>query len=287
MPGWPDAEIAELAARQQTIISHAQLRHLDVSASAIDRARRRGRLHRVHRGVYSLVLAAARPMLAAEHAALLVCGQDSVLSHDSAAFLLKLGDRPPSVHVTIGSGHHRSRPGLVVHRTRRLSRDETTKVGRLWTTSIPRTVHDLSHALQQRPFERLVDEALKRVSARRLTHIPRAREIVTGDHRSTLTWSEAEERLRALIAKAELPQPESNVPLGRFIPDLLWREQRLIVEYDGYRDHSGPAKFHSDRERRNHFEALGYRILHVTSELIRDRPERLLVQVATILARHP
>jgi very-short-patch-repair endonuclease len=286
--GWPDAQIAELAARQQTNISFAQLRDLGVSASAIDRARRRGRLHRVHRGVYSLIAPGARSVLAAEHAALLVCGRNAVLSHATAAWLHGLtGDRRPEVHVTIPGSHRHSRPGLLVHRTKTLLGSDTKKVGRLWVTSIPRTVKDLARTLEDRAFERLVDEALARVSATRLTPIPRAAALLSdGDDRpSSLTWSKDEEKLRALIGKAGLPQPESNVPLGRYVPDLLWRDERVIVEYDSYRYHSGPAAFHSDRDRHNHFEALGYHVIHVTHRQLSRQREQVLVWIAGALAQ--
>jgi very-short-patch-repair endonuclease len=288
VPGWPDAQIAELAARQQTNISFAQLRDLGVSASAIDRARRRGRLHRVHRGVYSLIAPAARPVLAAEHAAILVCGRSAVLSHATAAWVHGLtDDRRAEVHVTLPGSHRHSRPGLLVHRTATLQRSDRRKVGRLWVTSIPRTVRDLARTLEDRAFERLVDEALARVSATRLTAIPRAAALLSdGDDRpSSLTWSKDEEKLRVLIGKAGLPQPESNVPLGRFVPDLLWRDQRVIVEYDSYRYHSGPAAFHSDRDRHNHFEALGYHVIHVTRRQLNRQREQVLVWIAGALAQ--
>ena len=68
---WPDRAIAAIAARQRTIVSHAQLRELGIRPSTIAAALARGRLHPVHQGIHSLVPASARPLLAAEHAALL------------------------------------------------------------------------------------------------------------------------------------------------------------------------------------------------------------------------
>jgi very-short-patch-repair endonuclease len=280
--------VREIAARQAGTISRRQLLNAGLSATQIRHALRTGRLHRLHRGVYSLLPLTALATLARHHAALLACGPNAVLSHDTAAHLLGLTD-PPSlmgdVHVTTTAD--RRHTTLIVHRTRTLPRSDTRKVGRLWVTSIPRTVKDLARTLEDRPFERLVDEALARVSATRLTAIPRAAALLSdGDDRpSSLTWSQDEEKLRRLIGKAGLPQPESNVPLGRYVPDLLWREERVIAEYDSYRYHSGPAAFHSDRDRHNHFESLGYRVIHVTRRQLSRQREQVLVWIAGALAQ--
>jgi hypothetical protein len=251
--------VHEIASRQAGTVSHQQLLDAGLTPDEVRAAARAGRLHRLHRGVCSLLPLTALAPLARHHAALLACGPNAVLSHHTAAHLLGLTS-PPSfiaeVHVTATDDRRHS--ALICHRTNALPREDRTKVGRLWVTSIPRTVKDLARTLEDRPFERLVDEALARVSATRLTAIPRAAALLgDGDDRpSSLTWSKDEEKLRRLIGKAGLPQPESNVPLGRYVPDLLWREQRVIAEYDSYRYHSGPAAFHSDRDRHNHFEAL-------------------------------
>src|SRR5689334_16388805 len=52
--GWPDRQIAKLAAAQRALITRRQLLKLGVEAGMIDRALARGRLHRMHQGVYSL-----------------------------------------------------------------------------------------------------------------------------------------------------------------------------------------------------------------------------------------
>lgn len=160
--GWPDRAVGELAGRQRTMVSHAQLRALDISRSAIRRALQRGRLHTVHWGVYSLVVPAARPALAAEQAALLACGGAAVLSHEAAARLhgLWIPDRC-SLHVTVVAGDRR-RPGLAVHRTRRLDRRDRATVGGLAVTGVGRTLVDVVCRLDGRALERVVDEALRR-----------------------------------------------------------------------------------------------------------------------------
>ena len=81
-----DARLAELAERQHGVVSHAQLLELGLGKSAIGDWAKRGRLHRVHRGVYAV----RYPTLTRNGhfmAAVLACGDQAALSHFSAAVL--------------------------------------------------------------------------------------------------------------------------------------------------------------------------------------------------------
>jgi hypothetical protein len=49
-----EAAIAALAARQYGVVSRAQLLEIGVGAGAIDHRLARGRLHRIHHGVYAV-----------------------------------------------------------------------------------------------------------------------------------------------------------------------------------------------------------------------------------------
>jgi hypothetical protein len=90
--GWPGRAIAEIAERQGTMVTTAQLRAMGISASSITRAVGRGRLHPVHRGVYSLVDLTAPPRLAGERAAPLICGESAVLTEGSHVIHLTWDD---------------------------------------------------------------------------------------------------------------------------------------------------------------------------------------------------
>src|SRR3982074_2072197 len=69
--GWPDRGIAQLGSAQRALITRRQLTQLGLGPSPIEHALARGRLHRLHQGVYSLVRFGALPALAREHAAVL------------------------------------------------------------------------------------------------------------------------------------------------------------------------------------------------------------------------
>ena len=90
------------------------------------------------------------------------------------------------------------------------------------------------------------------------------RALLADERGPTLTRSEAERRLLKLIAAAELPRPQVNTRVQGFEVDALWREQRLIVEVDGYVFHGPRPVFERDRRRDQVLIAAGYRVLRVT-----------------------
>ncbi len=67
--------------------------------------------------------------------------------------------------------------------------------------------------------------------------------------------------------------------------DLLWREQRLIVEVDGYAFHSGRAAFERDRRRDVALQAAGYRVVRVTWRQMTREPHAVVAMLATLLTR--
>jgi predicted transcriptional regulator of viral defense system len=296
---WPDREIAALAARHATNVTHAQLRSLGVRPSTIAAALTRGRLHSVHHGVYSLVPAAVRPPLAAEHAALLACGPRAVLSHETAAHLhgLRLLGVPSEVHLSVvATTRGRARPHLCVHRTSTLPRAERMRVARLPVTSVARTVLDLAAGQSDGFVEQLVDQALRRTSRAKLAEAllrhpgrpgtPAVRWALAPDRPSSDTWSVPERNLLALVRRAGVPLPEANVGVGRYVPDLLWREYSVIVEYDSRDHHSSEGARVADAKRHNDLLSWGFDVLHVTWEQLSHHPEQVLVWIVAALIRN-
>jgi len=171
----PDGRaLAELARRQLGLVTTAQLRGFGLTPGGIAHRVRLASLHRVHRGVYA-VGHAALSRDARFLAAVLAVGPDAVLSHRSAAALWELVERgPASVEVTT-PGCARSRPGIHVHRVRRLDRlDRTREVG-IPVTTVPRTLLDLADVLSEDRLRRVVREAYvrRRVDDRRLGAVVR------------------------------------------------------------------------------------------------------------------
>ncbi|WP_224785924.1 endonuclease domain-containing protein, partial [Microbacterium caowuchunii] len=99
--------------------------------------------------------------------------------------------------------------------------------------------------------------------------------------------SPRESELRVLLILAGLPAPELNVEIfhgHRFVArvDMLYRRQRLIVEYDGDH-HRDPHQWSLDQVRRADLESLGFRVTIVTARDF-DDPGRLVARIRRLLA---
>ena len=296
---WPDAAVAVIAARQKTLVTRGQLLGLSIQKRAVTRAVARGRLFRVHRGVYSLVPANLRPMWAPELAAVLAYGEPAVLSHATAARVhaLKLpGPTTGPIHVTLVGVELRScRSGILLHSTAQMHPQERVRVNGLPVTSVARTVIDLAPSQNPRGRELLVDQACKRSRTKLVEALdrhpgrpgtPGIRRLLDPARPSSLVWSEGEERLRRLLVRAGVPLPESNVELyAGYTPDLLWREQRVIVEYDSDEWHAESSRRAYDTTRQNRLTADGYVVIPVTCEQLADHPEEVLVWIVRALFR--
>lgn len=93
-----DWALVELAERQEGLLRHDQLNRLGLSDDAIFARLRTGRLHRKHRGSYTLGHRLLRPRGEWFVAARAVRG--GVLGHLSAAAFHGWTDSPPEQHVT-------------------------------------------------------------------------------------------------------------------------------------------------------------------------------------------
>src|SRR6187200_3214926 len=118
----PDAAAALIAARQHGVVTAKQLAAAGLGRTAISERVKRGRLHRIHRGVYAV----GHRGLSLDGrfiAAVLACGEGAVLSHGSAAVLwelLKPLDGPVHVSVPTTNGLNQHR-GIHLHRCPSLS----------------------------------------------------------------------------------------------------------------------------------------------------------------------
>src|SRR3954471_8201793 len=92
----PDHVIAALASAQGGRVSREQLLRQGIGAGAIDARVRSGRLHIDHRGVYAVGHAAAT-LEGPWWAALLACGEDTLLSHETGAYGWELSTRKPAL----------------------------------------------------------------------------------------------------------------------------------------------------------------------------------------------
>lgn len=297
MSAWPDRAIAELAEVQQAQVTRTQLLRLGVGRGAIHHSIKRGRIYPTFHGVYA-VGHMALPPLAREMGAVLACGERAFLSHSSAAALW--GIRPPSdgdVEVTVvGRCAGRSK-GIHMHRVTNVHPTDVRRHQNIPVASPARCLLEIAPSLADRALERAFDE----VVVRRLATLREVRDLLARHPRrpgsarlaaladaarsTTMTRSQAEERMLALVRRGGLPEPEVNAKLGRYEVDFLWRDERVVVEVDGYAFHGSRAAFERDRHRDAALQAAGYAVIRVTWRQLVHEPEAVLVRIATVLAR--
>ena len=293
-----DRAIAELAEAQRGVVTRRQVLELGIEAGAIKHRVRTGRLHPLHRGVY-LVGHAVPPEGAREIAAVLASGPRAVLSHRSAARVWKLLPYPATptpVEITLVRAHAATRAGIRIHRVRMLARRDVRILSGLPITTPARTLLDLAAVVPTCLLERAIAEAQVRRLVRRRDLLEKLgrnrgrsgtqalRRLLDLDGGPAPTRSEAERRLLRLLRAAELPIPRVNSRVGRYEVDIVWSEQRLVVEFDGFRFHSPRARFERDRARDAELAGGGYTVIRVTWRQLVDSPEAVVARIAQALA---
>jgi very-short-patch-repair endonuclease len=252
-----EATLAALAARQHGHVTRAQLLALGLERQAITYRLRTGRLIAVYAGVYAL---GHRPTSHVDRAAaaLLACGPGAALSHGSAASLWGL-DKRWEVPYEVGAPQKRRRAGITIHRVKLERSDIRTHLG-VRVTSAARTVLDIAPRLTDQALTRAVNDLrlaghvsstqLGEMLDRATTHAGarRLRRIVQ-DSAPAPTRSAFEDKFRKFAQRFGLPAPEINVRVAGREVDALFRDERVIVELDGYRYHGGRDSFELDRER--------------------------------------
>jgi very-short-patch-repair endonuclease len=91
-----------------------------------------------------------------------------------------------------------------------------------------------------------------------------------------MTRSELERRFLDRCLRAGLPTPSVNTWVAGHEVDVLWQEQRLIVELDGRSYHQTRAAFERDRLRDAALQLAGYRVLRVTRRWLDAEPEAVI-----------
>jgi predicted transcriptional regulator of viral defense system len=295
-----DRIVAALAGRQHGVISRRQLLGIGMRPRAIERRIERGLLHPIHRGVYAV----GHPQISREGhwmAALLACGDDAVLSHRSAAALWGIRQYSGRIETTVPSPRRSSR--RFIARRSQLQPDEITEERGIPTTTVARTILDLGAVLDHQPLDKAIREAdylrlldmselamlLERHPRRKGTAALRKATASAATAGMTITRSELEDRFRALLLKADLPTPVLNasIELGQtttYEPDVLWRNERLIVELDSRQAHATSRAFEADRLRDRRLSARGYTVVRVTCAQLVHAPRAVIEDIGDALS---
>jgi hypothetical protein len=291
-----DRAIAAMADRQHGVLARVQLLDAGLSAGAITRRIAAHRLRPIHRGVYALGhrrLSSDGRMVAA----LLAAGPGSVISHLAAAEHWGIPATPSRVIDVTGNGGRRG--GIRFHEAKLDAREVTTRRG-VAVTTVPRTLLDLAGDCPG-----VLDRALREALYRRLTS-PTALNAFIDAHAARrgvtrlraalgeateapgITRSGLEDAFIAFCVEAGLPRPETNVIFrvgDRTIEaDCVWREQRLIVEPDGFAAHSSRQSFEADRRRDRALNVAGWRVIRVTDRQLAAERRSLAADLTALLA---
>lgn len=207
-------------------------------------------------------------------AAVLACGEGTVLSHGSAAALwglLRPIDGPIHVSTPKTSGGSRRR-GIHVHRCPSLARPLTTYRDRIPVTTVARTIDDLRGVVPPRLVRRAIRQA--ELAGYRL-------DGVEGDR----SRSDLEAAFLALWRRHGLARPEVNAKVGRWVVDFLWREERLVVEADSFAYHRGSVAFEDDHARDLDLRSRSFSVLRFTERQLEEEPGRVVADVARALSK--
>lgn len=286
--------LAALAGIQHGVVSSQQLAALDYSRNEIGHAVEMSRLHRVHRGVYVV----GHPVLSAHGrclAAVLACGQGTLLSHESAAWLWGFVARPPAFsEVTVPSRGHR-RAGIRTHHVVSLGRDDRQEFEEIPVTSAPRTLLDLAASGPPKRLERAVERAkrLGRLDLIDIDAMLRRRAGASGTKRLIaaldLYRDPAFSRARSellfldLVKEAGLPRPAINTYVAGYEIDAYWEDERFAVEVDGWDTHRTRAAFESDPLRQEDLKLAGIDSIRITACRIEREPRLVAERLGRLL----
>jgi very-short-patch-repair endonuclease len=227
-------------------------------------------------------------------AAVLACGPDAALSHESAAALWGIR-RDIARTIETSAPAQRRFAGIRSHRRSLTAQDFTTHHDIPVTTPIC-TLIDLAARLSAEQTERAVNEAdkLDLVDPEQLREALEHTDPRPGvrplrkllDHRTfTMTDSENEQRFLPIARKAGLPKPVTQEWINDFRVDFYFPEIELIVETDGLRYHRTPAQQAEDRLRDQVHAASGFTPLRFTRAQVRFDPEHVQHVLAEVAAR--
>jgi Transcriptional regulator, AbiEi antitoxin len=262
-----------------------ELESLGLAPTTIRDRCRAGRLVREFPNVYA-VGHVQRTAIARADAAVLACGERTVLSHDSAAALYDLWKWP---HVPEVSSPRRFRiAGIRAHRTRTLTRRDVTVRDGIRVTTVARTTADIAPRLTDVELVRLIHEARRNRDlpnaelARLYALCPRVADVY--DSEEAPSRSIFQHEFKAFLVRFDLPIPEFEARWHGYEVDAFYEDHRLIIELDGYRDHSQPDRFEADRERDALAIELKFDTLRITWKRLKRKPTPLARQLRAILA---
>lgn len=231
-------------------------------------------------------------------AAWLWSGREAVVAGNSAAALLGAGWVDPQAPAELISSRRRP-PPLIVTRNESLLPGEVVTVSGVTVTAPARTAFDLGRRPGLVPAVIAVD-SLSRATGLAVDDITPVMDAHRGARgmkqlRRVLALVDAgaespqETRTRLAIVFAGLPRPSTQIEVrnewGAVIAriDMGWQQWRVGVEYDGAQHWTDPRIRARDIDRAAELERRGWRLVLVSADLLRHRPDTLVGRVRDAL----
>lgn len=231
-------------------------------------------------------------------AAWLWSGKKAVVAGNSAAALLGATWVDPHGPAELITDRKRP-PPLIITRNETLLAGEATAVDGVPVTSPPRTAYDLGRRPGLQTAVMRID-ALARATALTADDVQPLIDAHRGARgmkqlRRVLPLVDAgaespqETRTRLVLIAAGLPKPRTQIVvqnewggvLARI--DMGWEEWLVGVEYDGPQHWTDPRIRANDIDRTVELERRGWRLIRVSAELLRNRPDIVLARVREAL----
>jgi very-short-patch-repair endonuclease len=170
-------------------------------------------------------------------------------------------------------------------------------------TKAARTLIDLAAVVHPDVVEEAVDDALRRglvsipILRRRLDElggrggrrgVARMRDLIEDRAKEGVPRSVFETKMARMLKRSGLPVPVRQCEVaenGRTLAilDFAYPDHRIGIETDGYRWHSGLARWRRDRRRHNELVARGWRMVYITWDELRTKPDHVASSIRRVL----
>lgn len=277
--------VTVMAEAQLGLVSSPQLEYVGCSRREVDRARQRGLLLPVRRGVH-LVSGTPPSPYHPILGACLAAGGDTYASHLAAVGLWDF-TRAGGGHLetTTFFGRRRTLEGVRTHSSAMLLSTDVDRRHGVPVTSAARTTLDAAGVLTVHLLAKFVDYLRRRrfatyadvggqldalggrgrpgTGALRAVLAPRLEGLDAGD-------SDAEVRVVQTLLRYGVPRPVQNLAVEAgpkvYVLDLAWPALRIAVELDGFDPHGILREtFDHDRERDLRLKRAGWEVIHVST----------------------
>ena len=297
-----DGRLGRLVRGQYGVFSREQALSLGATRSLMQRRVQYGRWEEPYSGVYRIA-GTPRTRRQTLLVACMFWGTGACVSGRSAGWLWQLTETLiDQTEIIVPRGRKRTHHDHIIHRCN-LDPSDITVVDAIPVTTPARTIIDLAGLVSKELLEEALDEAIRRgrttpaqvrwllfrTSPRGRQGIGTLRSLLDARRRSAdVPASPLETRLLRAMMRGGLPKPElqHEVRDGHrlvAIVDFAFPALKIAIEADGYRWHSGRARWQHDLNRRNKLTALGWRVIHITWNDLETSPDEVVSSVQRII----